>query len=102
MSGNFNLSGNSNLGFGKQQPSVLKKILPQPQNVQLQKEQAPKGNNPFDIDAIFSFKKPDIVYDRVMKSTEMFNYLRAQKVANKFLDLTKPEYETGKRLNFEA
>lgn len=102
MAGNFNLSSNSNFGFGKPQPSVLKKILPQPQYVQPQQEQAPKGKNPFDIDAVFSFKKPEIVYDKVMKSAEMFNYLKAQKVAGQFLDLTKPEHETGRRLNFEA
>ncbi len=101
MAGNFNLSSNSNFGFGKPQSAFLKQILPQSQSVQPKTEQAPKGNNPFDIDAILTFKKPEMVYDKVMKSTEMFNYLKAQKVAGQFLDLTKPEHEVGKRLNFE-
>lgn len=101
MAGNFNLSNNSSFGFGKPQSSFLKKILPQPQYMQPKTEQAAKGNNPFDVDALFTFKKPEIVYDKVMKSTEMFNFLKAQKVAGQFLDLTKPEHEVGKRLDYE-
>jgi hypothetical protein len=37
-----------------------------------------------------------------MKSNEMFNFLKAQKVAGQFMDLTRPEFDVGKRLNYEA
>jgi hypothetical protein len=100
MSGSFNLSpkNNSSFNFLKPQTPQVKKFG---EMVQPKVEQAPKGNNPFDLDALFTFKKPDIVYDKVVNSSEMLGLLRAQKVAGKFLDLTKPEHEVGKRLNFE-
>lgn len=104
MAGNFNLSNNG-FGFGNPKPSSMRRVDVQPQQPQVQPqpvEQAPKGKNPFDVDAIFSFKKPDVVYDTVMKSGEMLGFLKAQKVAGQFLDLTKPEYQVGRRLNFEA
>lgn len=97
MSGNFNLS-NSGFNFGTPKFS---KVIPQPNQAQTQAEQTQKGKNPFDVDAIFSFKKPELVYDKVMKSTEMFNFLKAQKVAGQFMDLTKTEHEVGKRLDYE-
>lgn len=100
MSGNFNLSPNNDASFNFRKPQTpqVKKSAGQTQaNV----EQTSTGRNPFNIDALFTFKKPEIVYDRVMKSSEMLGFLRAQKVAGKFLDLTKPEHEIGKRLNFE-
>jgi hypothetical protein len=99
MSGNFNLSPNNpSFNFRKSPTPQVKKFG---EMVQPQVEQAPKGKNPFDLDNLFTFKKPDIVYDKVMKSPEMLGFLRAQKVAGKFLDLTKPEHQVGKRLNFE-
>lgn len=100
MADNFNLSPNNNPSFNFKKPQApnLKKVE---QQIQPKQEQTPKGKNPFDIDNLFSFKKPDIVYDKVMKSSEMLGFLKAQKVAGQFLDLTKPEYEIGKRLDFE-
>jgi len=102
MSGNFNLSPNNDpsFNFRRQQTPQVKKFGEQ---TKPQLEQAPKAKNPFDLDldALFTFKKPDIVYDKVMNSPEMLGFLKAQKVAGKFLDLTKPEHQVGKRLNFE-
>jgi len=101
MSDNFNLSSNG-FGFGKPQPSSLRKVDVQSSQTQSQAEQTQKGKNPFDVDALFTFKKPEIVYDKVMKSNEMFNFLKAQKVAGQFMDLTKPEHQVGTRLNLDA
>jgi len=99
MSGSFGLSPNNNSGFNFKKFQTPKVNQTSEQTQQAKAEKSP--NNPFDIDALFSFKKPDIVYDKVMKSSEMLNFLRAQKLAGQFLDLTKPEHQVGKRLNFE-
>lgn len=90
---------NSDFNFGQSQTNWTKKasIQKQPQNPN--KEKAP--NNPFSIENLFSFKTSDIVYDKVMKSSEMLGFLKAQKLAGQFLSLTQPEFEVGKRLNYE-
>lgn len=101
MSSNFNLSANSsnNYNYRQAQASQLKKVEAQSAT---SAEQIASGNNPFNIDNLFSFKKPDIVYNKVMKSTEMLGMLKAKRVANKFMELTAPEYEVGKKLDFDA
>jgi hypothetical protein len=101
MSSNFNLSANSSNNYNYRQAKApqLKKVETQ---AAASSEQAASGNNPFALDNLFSFKKPDIVYNKVMNSAQMLGMLRAKKVANQFMELTAPEYEVGKKLNLDA
>ncbi|MEI8377949.1 MAG: hypothetical protein WCF95_05365 [bacterium] len=102
MSGSFNLSPNNDPSFNLRK-SPTPQVKKAAEQIQPKAEQAPRGLNPFDLDLenLFTFKRPEIVYNKVMKSPEMLGFLKAQKVAGKFLDLTKPDHEVGKRLNFE-
>lgn len=97
MPANFSFSPNNNpeFNFKKPQAPKLRKVE---QQVQQKVEQKP-NNNPFEN--LFTFKAQDIVYDKVMKSSQMLGFLKAQKVAGQFMDLTKPEHQVGKRLNYE-
>ncbi|MDD3419178.1 MAG: hypothetical protein PHE78_01105 [Candidatus Gastranaerophilales bacterium] len=101
MSTGFNLTpnNNTNLNYRQAQASKLRKVGAQPKAAV---DQTTSGNNPFALDNLFSFKKPDIVYDKVMNSAQMLGMLRAKKVAGQFMELTAPEFEVGKKLNLEA
>lgn len=92
-------NNNSDLNFKQPQSTWSKRTSIQKESEKKQEEKKP--NNPFNFENLFTFKKPDLVYDRVMKSNEMLGFLKAQKLAGQFLSLTKPEFEVGKRLNYE-
>lgn len=95
----FSPNNNSDLNFNQSQANWNQRTSIQKQSEKKQEEKKPE--NPFNFENLFSFKKPDLTYDKVMKSSEMLGFLKAQKLAGQFLSLTKPEYEVGKRLNYE-
>lgn len=97
----FNFLPNNNTGFNFSQQQAAKQV----QKIEQQPKYKRSKNsevNPFSIDDLFKFKKENVLYDRVMKSAEMLGFLRAQKVAAQFMNLTEPEYKTGIKLNFQA
>lgn len=97
----FNFSPNNNTGFNFSQQQAAQQVN-KVEKRQPQYQKKTTEVNPFSIDDLFKFKKENILYDRVMKSSQMLGLIKAQKVAHQFMEFTEPEHQVGKRLNFQG